>query len=135
MPVLDVVNFFEQVLFSFITGNADMHLKNYSLLDQPGLGWTLSPAYDLVNTLLVNPADDEELALTLNGRKKKLKRRDFEAAMTTLKLDSQQQQNIFKKMEKAWPAWEQWIDMSFLTEDYKLQYKSIVQERLARLRS
>jgi serine/threonine-protein kinase HipA len=44
MPVLDVVNFFEQVLFSFITGNADMHLKNYSLLDQPGLGWTLSPA-------------------------------------------------------------------------------------------
>ncbi len=135
MPMLDVVNFFEQVLFSFITGNADMHLKNYSLLDQPGLGWTLSPAYDLVNTLLVNPADDEELALTLNGRKKKLKRRDFEAAMTTLKMDTQQQQNIFKKMEKAWPAWEQWIDMSFLTEDYKLQYKSIVQERLARLRS
>jgi serine/threonine-protein kinase HipA len=135
MPVLDVVNFFEQVLFSFITGNADMHLKNYSLLDQPGLGWTLSPAYDLVNTLLVNPADDEELALTLNGRKKKLKRRDFEAAMTNLKMDTQQQQNIFKKMEKAWPAWEQWIDMSFLTEDYKLQYMSIVQERLARLRS
>jgi serine/threonine-protein kinase HipA len=134
MPVLDVVNFFEQVLFSFITGNADMHLKNYSILDQLGLGWTLSPAYDLVNTLLVNPADDEELALTLNGRKKKLKRKDFEAAMSTLKLDSQLQQNIFRKMEKAWPAWEQWIDMSFLTEDYKFQYKSVIQERLARLR-
>ncbi len=29
-PVLDVVNFFEQVLFSFLTGNADMHLKNFS---------------------------------------------------------------------------------------------------------
>jgi serine/threonine-protein kinase HipA len=94
----------------------------------------LSPAYDLVNTLLVNPADDEELALTLNGRKKKLKRKDFEAAMSTLKLDSQLQQNIFRKMEKAWPAWEQWIDMSFLTEDYKFQYKSVIQERLARLR-
>ncbi len=83
---------------------------------------------------MVNPADDEELALILNGRKKKLKRKDFEAAMTTLKLDSQQQQNFFRKMEKAWPAWEQWIDMSFLTEDYKFQYKSVIQERLARLR-
>lgn len=67
MPGLDLVNFFELVVFSFVTGNADMHLKNFSLLDQPGLGMTLSPAYDLVNTALVNPADDEEMALTLNG--------------------------------------------------------------------
>jgi serine/threonine-protein kinase HipA len=76
-PGLDVVNFFELVLFSFLTGNADMHLKNYSLLEQPGIGMTLSPAYDLVNTALVNPADDEEMALTLNGRKKKLQKQDF----------------------------------------------------------
>ncbi len=56
-PGLDVVNFFELVLFSFLTGNADMHLKNFSLLEQPGLGMTLAPAYDLVNTALVNPTD------------------------------------------------------------------------------
>jgi serine/threonine-protein kinase HipA len=31
---------------------------------------TLSPSYDLVNTTLVNPADDEEMALNLNGKKK-----------------------------------------------------------------
>jgi serine/threonine-protein kinase HipA len=74
-PGLDVENFFEIVLFSFLTGNADMHLKNFSLLEQPGLGMTLSPAYDLVNTALVNPADDEELALNLNGRKKNIKNR------------------------------------------------------------
>jgi serine/threonine-protein kinase HipA len=61
-PGLDLVNFFELVLFSFLTGNADMHLKNFSLLEQPGLGMILSPAYDLVNTVLVNPADSEELA-------------------------------------------------------------------------
>ena len=58
-PGLDVVNFFELVLFSFLTGNADMHLKNFSMLEQPGLGMTLSPAYDLVNTALVNPDDTE----------------------------------------------------------------------------
>ena len=64
-PGLDVINFLELVLFSFITGNADMHLKNFSLLDKPGLGMILSPAYDLVNTALVNPDDKEEISLTL----------------------------------------------------------------------
>ena len=51
--------------------NADMHLKNFSLINQPGIGYALSPAYDLVSTALVNPADEEELALTLNGKKGK----------------------------------------------------------------
>ncbi|MFC7671206.1 HipA domain-containing protein [Hymenobacter humi] len=57
------------MLFSFLTGNADMHLKNFSLLQTPGLGYNLAPAYDLVATALVNPADPEELALTLNGKR------------------------------------------------------------------
>jgi serine/threonine-protein kinase HipA len=56
-PGLDLVNFFELLLFYFLTGNADMHLKNFSLIRQPGLGTVLSPAYDLVATALVNPAD------------------------------------------------------------------------------
>lgn len=133
-PGLDVVNFWELVLFSFITGNADMHLKNFSLLEQPGLGMTLSPAYDLVNTALVNPADDEEMALNINGKKKKLKKQDFVAAMNTLKVEEKQQQNIFSKMEKALPKWLDVIDESFLSEDFKEQYKSIIQERLYRLR-
>lgn len=133
-PGLDVVNFLELVLFSFITGNADMHLKNFSLLEQPGLGMTLSPAYDLVNTALVNPADEEEMALNINGRKKKLKKQDFVAAMNTLKVEEKQQQNIFNKMEKALPKWIDLIDKSFLSEEFKEQYKSILQERLNRLK-
>jgi len=130
---LDVVNFFELVLFSFLTGNADMHLKNFSLLEQPGLGMVLSPAYDLVNTALVNPADDEEMALNLNGRKKKLKKQDFVAAMNTLKLDEKQQENIFKKMEKSIPKWMEQIDISFLSNEFKEQYKQIVRERFERI--
>lgn len=130
---LDVVNFFELVLFSFLTGNADMHLKNFSLLMQPGLGMILSPAYDLVNTSLVNPTDDEELALNLNGKKKKLKKQDFTAAMNTLKVDEKQQQNIFTKMEKAKTKWMELIDTSFLNDEYKEQYKAIINERLSRI--
>ena len=128
-PGLDMVNFFELVLFSFLTGNADMHLKNFSLLEQPELGMVLSPAYDLVNTLLVNPADNEELALNLNGKKKKIKRKDFIAAMYALQLDEKQQQNIFAKMEKAKPSWMEQIEYSFLSKKLKKQYKQIVKER------
>lgn len=131
-PGLDLVNFFEVVLFSFITGNADMHLKNFSLLEHPGLGMTLSPAYDLVNTALVNPADDEEMALTLNGKKKKLKKEDFVSAMTTLKLEEKQQENIFKKMKNSMPTWMIQINNSFLSIDLKESYKSILNERLNR---
>lgn len=133
-PGLDVVNFFELIVFSFITGNADMHLKNFSLLEQPGLGMTLSPAYDLVNTALVNPADEEEMALTLNGRKKKLKKQDFMAAMNTLKVEEKQQENIFNKMAKALPKWQELIDRSFISNEFKDQYKFILNERIQRLK-
>lgn len=134
-PGLDLVNFFELVLFSFLTGNADMHLKNFSLLDQPGLGMTLSPAYDLLNTTLVNPADEEELALTLNGRKRKLKKLDFVTAMNTLKMEEKQQENIFHKMAKAMPQWLEIIDRSFMSIDFKEQYTTILTDRMNRLYS
>ena len=133
-PGLDVVNFFELVLFSFLTGNGDMHLKNFSLLEQPGLGMVLSPAYDLVNTALVHPADEEEMALTLNGRKKKLTKQDFVAAMNTLKLEEKQQEMIFNKMAKAWPHWQELIDRSFMSVEFKEQYKSLLKERMNRIK-
>lgn len=132
-PGLDVVNFFELVLFSFLTGNADMHLKNFSLISQPGIGSILSPAYDLVATILVNPADDEDLALTLNGKKKKIKRSDFIAAFTTLKMEGKQQENLIRKMENAKVKWIEFIDISFLSDDFKLTFKQLIQERFTRL--
>lgn len=132
-PGLDVVNFFELVLFSFLTGNADMHLKNFSLINLPTVGSVLSPAYDLVATALVNPADDEDMALTLNGRRKKINRSDFEKAFNTLNLDAKQQKNIFKKMEKSIPKWEQMIDTSFLNQEWKKKYKELINERRSRL--
>jgi serine/threonine-protein kinase HipA len=128
-PGLDVVNFFELVLFSYLTGNADMHLKNFSLIEQQKLGMVLSPAYDLVDTALVNPADQEELALNLNGKKSRLRRLDFEAAFTTLSLDPRQQANIFSKMESARPAWIGMVRNSFLSSDLKEQYIHLLEER------
>jgi len=132
-PGLDLINFFELILFTFLTGNADMHLKNFSLLEKTGLGMTLSPAYDLVNTALVNPTDTEELALTLNGKKKKIKKQDFTTAMNTLEIDGKQQQNIFTKMQRSFPKWIEMIDISFLSKDYKERYKQLLTERIKRI--
>jgi serine/threonine-protein kinase HipA len=132
-PGLDAVNFFEQVLFSFLTGNADMHLKNFSLLKTPGIGYSLSPAYDMVSTAVVNPADDEDLALTLNAKKKKIGRKDFVAAFNTLKLDQKQQDNIFRKMENAKDAWMDFIGISFLSKDFKEKLMNIIEQRFSRI--
>ena len=132
-PGLDVINYFEQVLFSFLTGNADMHLKNFSLIKIPGTGHVLSPAYDLVATALVNPADKEDLALTLNGNKKKITRNDFIAAFRTLNLDPKQQENILRKMMSAKAGWMDFIGISFLSDDFKERLMTIIEQRFKRI--
>jgi len=132
-PMLDVVTFYEQVLFSFLTGNADMHLKNFSLIKNPVQGYILSPAYDLVATALVNPADDEELALTLNGKKKKIIRNDFMAAFNNSGLTLKQQENLFRKMQSAKSHWMDFIDISFINHDLKIAFKELIKERFKKL--
>ena len=133
-PGLDLVNFSELVLFSFLTGNADMHLKNFSLIYDPTNGPVLSPAYDMLSTVLVNPKDDEDLALNLNGRKKKINCKDFESAFSTMKLDAKQQTNIFAKMEKVRNKWIDFIQISFLSPDFKGKYIQLINERFDRLK-
>ncbi len=132
-PGLDLVNFLEVVVFSFLTGNADMHLKNFSLIYKPGVGPVFSPAYDLVATALVNPEDDEDVALTLNGKKKKLHYSDFLSAFNTLGLEMKQGENIFRKMLDARPQWETCINDSFLNASYKSAYHELLEKRFSRL--
>ena len=133
-PGLDLVNFAEILLFSFLTGNADMHLKNFSLIYDSQNEPVLSPAYDLLSTFLVNPKDDEDLALTLNGKKKRLKRHDFEVAFSNMRLDSRQQTNIFAKMENVQSKWLEFIQISFLTPDFKEKFRELINERFDRLK-
>ncbi len=110
-----------------------MHLKNFSLYDRPGIGYTLAPAYDLLATTLVNPADKEDLALTLNGKKRNLGKKDFTTAFTMAPLAEKQQKNIFAKFEKAMPEWVKFIDISFLDGGMKKEYKQLVKDRFVRL--
>ncbi|MBO4665716.1 MAG: HipA domain-containing protein [Paludibacteraceae bacterium] len=129
-PMLDVVNFWQIVLFSWLTGNSDMHLKNFSLYAPKG-HHILSPAYDLVNTLIVLPSDPEELALNLNGKKRKINWCDFQQAMTVSGVPEKVQDNMRKQFVKVLPQWEKTIQSSFLSEEMKEKYLAMVHLRFA----
>ena len=131
-PLLDIVNFWEVVLFSWLTGNADMHLKNFSIF-RPAADYMLSPAYDLLSTALAMPEDDEELALTLNGKKKRIKREDFEEAMRNSGMSEMAIQSLFKRFSKAIPKWHQIIKDSFLSIEFQEVYHSLIQTMAQRL--
>lgn len=131
-PLLDVNVFWQVVIFSWITGNADMHLKNFSLFKPLG-EYLLTPAYDLVSTALVMPEDNEELALTLNGKKRKIMRHDFESAMAASGLNEKAISNIFNQFKKAFPKWSKIIDESFLPDTMKVAYKDKIDNMMSGL--
>ena len=133
-PQLDVVNFWEVVVFSWITGNADMHLKNFSLYNPDGAGYTLTPAYDMLSTHLAMPEDNEELALTLNGKKRKLRRDDFIKPITSSGVDAKVIDNMARRFGRALPQWFWLIDRSFLPEDMRRAYKGLILRRIIMLR-
>lgn len=125
-PYLDLANFWEIVVFSFVTGNSDMHLKNFSLFENSDGKYSLTPAYDLISTKLVMPADTEELALTLNAKKRKLTKSDFVVAMENSGLNGRTIQNIFTKITESKESWFGFIDSSFLPDEMKNSYKKLI---------
>ena len=121
---LDLLRYFELVLFSYMCGNNDMHLKNFSLMHQPE-GVVLSPAYDLLNVNLVNPKDEEELALTLNGKKARITLTDFKALAENLRINEKAYYNSFKLFNSKNEEVMDLIDRSFLDKKMKKGYKKI----------
>lgn len=133
VPKMDVTNFFEVVLFSWLTGNNDMYLKNFSLYEPKDNNIRLTPAYDLLNAAIINPKDDEELALTLNGRKNKLKKDDFLKCAKDLGIEAVIVDRLINKYIKLLPKFEEMINCSFLSEELKTRYCKLLKERLERL--
>lgn len=131
---LDLVNFWEVVIFSWITGNADMHLKNFSLYNNHKIGYALTPAYDLLSTNIVMPEDTEELALTLNGKKRKIQKSDFVKVMKTSGLNDKVIKNIAKKFRCSIVKWLDLINISFLSDNMKKEYKKLILNRVLALK-
>lgn len=128
-PLLDLTDFYELVFFCWLTGNNDMHLKNFSLYAPKGK-WHLAPAYDLLNVRMANPNDKEELALTLNARKRNIKKQDFHSAMGLSGIAPKIFDNLLVKYKRLLPKFNEIIDMSFLDNDDKESYKQSIASRL-----
>lgn len=133
MPKMDVTNFFEIVLFSWITGNNDMHLKNFSLYEPVDGTIRLTPAYDMLNAAILNPLDDEELALTLNGKKKRIKRSDFISSGLTMGVENKTIERLIQKYARLLPKMNEIIDKSFLNDELKGKYSDLISVRISRI--
>ena len=128
-PRLDLVNFMQVLLFSFVTGNNDMHLKNFSLY-RPKALYQLSPAYDLLNVAIANPKDKEEMALPINGKKAQIKLADFLKASDTMGIEQRVTLGLINGLRNAMPAWIDLINNSFLSDEMKQNYLDLIRRRI-----
>ena len=134
-PMLDVQRFWEVVLFSWITGNSDMHCKNFSLMDTGNGEYVLAPAYDLLAVLLADPQDTEEMAMSFSvgGEKMGFGRETFLNAFIGSGISASVSVRIIENMKGFLPVWENLICDSFLPEKMKDEYRALLKERISRL--
>jgi len=128
-PGLDALTFFELALFSYLVGNSDMHLKNFSLLTNHSGDVALSPAYDLLSVVLAIPEDLDEMALTLNGRKRKIARRDFDQLAANLRINPAALKATYARFKSQLPQLSAFIGQSFLPQAEKSAYSALLQSR------
>lgn len=133
-PKIEYVKLFKLILFNYLTGNEDMHLKNFSLItrDQKTM---LSPAYDLLNTTIAQKNTKEELALPLNGKKNNLTKKDFLSYLALERLDINQAviSEVVAEIQAAIPVWQEMMSHSFLSEKMQVRYCELLERRAKRL--
>ncbi|WP_205514624.1 HipA domain-containing protein [Longitalea arenae] len=133
--LLDLSNFFELAVFCFLTGNNDMHLKNFSMIIRNDNTWSLAPAYDLLNGAIANPDDKEEFALTLNAKKTKFNRLCFTEFGQYLGLSIRQIEGVFNRLIRNESLAKDLLGKSFLSDEYKKKYVTLLAERYNRILS
>ena len=133
-PAIEKPKLAKRLLFCFLTGNEDMHLKNFSVWMQDGVV-SLTPAYDLLNSTLVLENAKEESALPLRGKKRKLNKELWlnYFCKERLQLTEEQIDSVVKDLKEALPVWDRLIGQSFLSVERQLGYRSILYERANRL--
>ncbi len=133
-PALEKLKLFQRTLFSFLVGNEDMHLKNFSIIVRDDK-IELSPAYDLLNSTIVIANSREELALPIRGRKRNLTKQDlfYYYAQERLGLNQKVIDDIFSSFQNEMPQWKRLIERSALPKELKIKYSLLVSERTNRI--
>lgn len=132
-PTVEKTDYFKRILFCFLTGNEDMHLKNFSLITRYGKT-TLAPAYDFLNSSIAIKNPQEEMALSLKGKKSNFKNTDIinYFAKDRLELNNKTIDSVLKQMENNVTKWKELIEISFLSDDMKTKYQNLLESRLSR---
>jgi serine/threonine-protein kinase HipA len=131
-PELDAQYLLERVLLSYLIGNGDAHLKNFSIIYDQNGGGKLAPAYDIVSSTLVIP-EEEELALTLNGKKNRVTRNDFKDFAEDLGIQPKPLGNIFDRFQAGRQQSLELVADSKLPSEFKDRLGKIIEERHKRL--
>lgn len=133
-PVIEKIKFFKLVLFSFVIGNEDMHIKNFSLISRKNKV-EFSPAYDLLNSTLAMDGAEEEMALHLAGKRSRFRRQELIDYLGRERLGLNEETIIQteKAFQKVMTEWEQLINSSFLDSERKVLYLELIKERFQRL--
>ena len=131
----DLTEFFMRIVFCYLTGNSDMHFKNFSLIqsDNDPSCYSLSPAYDLLPVNILLKADTEEVALTLNGKKRNLVAKDFLKLGTYLSLDLKVTKALIKHMLDFHDAMIDIVQFSLVSDEFKNEFIELMNERYTKL--
>lgn len=129
---LEAVRYLERILFCYLTGNGDMHLKNFSLLTDEEGTTALSPAYDLLSSKLVIPGE-EDFALNLNGKKNRLRKKDFVEFASRLEISAKVVDSSLERLLDLGPLFQEWTEKSLLPSKKKEILLKIMDERTGRL--
>ena len=130
-PAIEKADFFKRILFCYVTGNEDMHLKNFSLITK-NEKTTLTPVYDFLNSSIAIKNPEEEIALTLKGKKSNLKASDFidYYAKERLQLNEKTVNTILEQMLNTIPKWKELLEISFLSDEMKEKYFLLMETRV-----
>lgn len=128
---IDITEFFIRLAFCFIVGNSDMHLKNFSLIETAeGSGeYVLSPAYDLLPVNAIIPADKEQFALAMNGRKANIRKSDFLKLAENCDITLSTAKKLIQSVVRHSPKWMEMCDKSLLPSQLKKRLNKIIAER------
>lgn len=129
---LDMTELYLRIVFSFAVGNSDMHLKNFSLIEttEKNQKYVLSAAYDMLSTNVVIPADQEQLALTINGKKQNIRRKDFFVFAKTIGITEKSAEKMIDKIVKLKDKYITMCQESYLPNDMKTAFETLIEQRI-----
>lgn len=133
-PGIDLTELFMRLVFSFVIGNSDMHLKNFSLIETSDGNYILSPAYDLVPVQVIMPEDKEEFALAFNGKKTNIRKKDFYVFASECGISETSANKMIRKIVSLEDKYIEMIETSFLLDSQKERFIDLLKKRISILK-